>query len=190
MDYRCGYCKKAYDEVSELVESDGNIKFIVKEFPILGEHEIAVGIAADPADAVLEQRRRIVGDEVVVGHGLGLGLAAFQHADGFHQHFGVFQQVVADLGAELAALGIGHPADVEGHCRGGDGRGKAQACQHAADWGHRGSHLFFRVSRSAESMMSCARAQPGEPTGRAPAARRACRSALSSWPISAYRSAV
>ena len=37
MDYRCGYCKKAYSEVNELLSSDGNIRFIVKEFPILGE---------------------------------------------------------------------------------------------------------------------------------------------------------
>jgi protein-disulfide isomerase len=36
-DYRCGYCRKAHDEVAELVRSDGNIRFIVKEFPILGE---------------------------------------------------------------------------------------------------------------------------------------------------------
>ena len=37
MDYRCGYCKKAFAEVEELVASDGNIRFILKEFPILGE---------------------------------------------------------------------------------------------------------------------------------------------------------
>jgi protein-disulfide isomerase len=37
MDYRCGYCRKAHDEVAALVETDGNIRFIVKEFPILGE---------------------------------------------------------------------------------------------------------------------------------------------------------
>lgn len=37
MDYRCGYCRKAYSEVEELVKSDGNIRFVVKEFPILGE---------------------------------------------------------------------------------------------------------------------------------------------------------
>ena len=37
MDYRCGYCRKAYDEVAELIASDGNIRFIVKEYPILGE---------------------------------------------------------------------------------------------------------------------------------------------------------
>lgn len=37
IDYRCGYCRKAHEEVAELVESDGNIRLIVKEFPILGE---------------------------------------------------------------------------------------------------------------------------------------------------------
>ena len=37
VDYRCGYCRKAHDEVAELVESDGNIRLVMKEFPILGE---------------------------------------------------------------------------------------------------------------------------------------------------------
>lgn len=36
-DYRCGFCRRAHPEVTELIESDGNIRFIVKEFPILGE---------------------------------------------------------------------------------------------------------------------------------------------------------
>ncbi|MCA0953978.1 DsbA family protein [Mameliella alba] len=36
-DYRCGYCRRAHPEVQELIESDGNIRFILKEFPILGE---------------------------------------------------------------------------------------------------------------------------------------------------------
>jgi len=37
MDYRCGYCRKAVPEVETLLEQDGNIRFVVKEFPILGE---------------------------------------------------------------------------------------------------------------------------------------------------------
>ncbi|WP_339112331.1 DsbA family protein [Thioclava sp. GXIMD2076] len=40
MDYRCGYCKKAYPEVNSLLKSDGNIRFIVKEFPILGDASV------------------------------------------------------------------------------------------------------------------------------------------------------
>lgn len=40
MDYRCGYCRKAYQEVEELVKSDGNIRFILKEYPILGDDSV------------------------------------------------------------------------------------------------------------------------------------------------------
>ncbi|MDO8882933.1 MAG: DsbA family protein [Pseudotabrizicola sp.] len=40
VDYRCGYCRKAHDEVAELVKSDGNIRLVLKEFPILGEQSM------------------------------------------------------------------------------------------------------------------------------------------------------
>jgi protein-disulfide isomerase len=41
MDYRCGYCRKAHDEVNALVTSDGNIRYVVKEYPILGPESLA-----------------------------------------------------------------------------------------------------------------------------------------------------
>ena len=61
-DYRCGYCRKAYDEVAELVKSDGNIRFIVKEFPILGEASLTSAAlrhrgAADRGRCRLQGRR-------------------------------------------------------------------------------------------------------------------------------------
>lgn len=40
MDYRCGYCKRAFPEVEALIAGDGNIRYIVKEFPILGEASV------------------------------------------------------------------------------------------------------------------------------------------------------
>ena len=40
VDYRCGYCRKAFPEVEKLVSEDGNIKLIMKEFPILGEQSV------------------------------------------------------------------------------------------------------------------------------------------------------
>ena len=36
IDYRCGNCRTAHSEVKELVRSDGNIRYIIKEYPILG----------------------------------------------------------------------------------------------------------------------------------------------------------
>ncbi|MEP2717811.1 DsbA family protein [Pseudophaeobacter sp.] len=40
LDYRCGYCRKAAPEVAKLLQADGNIRLIVKEFPILGEGSV------------------------------------------------------------------------------------------------------------------------------------------------------
>ena len=40
VDYRCGYCKKAHNEVEQLLSTDGNIRFVIKEFPILGEDSL------------------------------------------------------------------------------------------------------------------------------------------------------
>ena len=40
MDYRCTYCRKAYSEVEDLVKTDGNIRFVLKEFPILGDDSL------------------------------------------------------------------------------------------------------------------------------------------------------
>lgn len=40
LDYRCGFCKRAFPAVEELVASDGNVKLIIKEFPILGEQSV------------------------------------------------------------------------------------------------------------------------------------------------------
>ena len=40
VDYRCGYCKKAHNEVEKLLSTDGNIRFVIKEFPILGDDSL------------------------------------------------------------------------------------------------------------------------------------------------------
>ena len=41
MDYRCGFCRRAVPEVAKLLEKDGNIRLVIKEFPILGEASMA-----------------------------------------------------------------------------------------------------------------------------------------------------
>lgn len=55
-DYRCGYCRRAHPEVMQLLELDGNIRYIAKEFPILGENSL---ISSRFALAV----REVAGDE-------------------------------------------------------------------------------------------------------------------------------
>lgn len=45
-DYRCGYCKAVMNTVMDVVKADGNVRFVLKEFPILGpESRIAARFA-------------------------------------------------------------------------------------------------------------------------------------------------
>lgn len=36
-DYRCGYCKRVTPDLLKLIEMDGNVRVVLKEFPILSE---------------------------------------------------------------------------------------------------------------------------------------------------------
>lgn len=36
-DYNCGYCKRAFNDIINALEEDGNIRLVIKEFPILAE---------------------------------------------------------------------------------------------------------------------------------------------------------
>ncbi|ETD91837.1 DsbA family protein [Rhodobacter capsulatus] len=40
IDYKCTYCKKAYEVVDEVLKKDGKIRFVVKEFPILSDQSV------------------------------------------------------------------------------------------------------------------------------------------------------
>ncbi|MEG3619181.1 DsbA family protein [Magnetovibrio sp. PR-2] len=39
-DYRCGYCKRVLDAVQTLLKEDGNIRYVLKEFPVLGPESV------------------------------------------------------------------------------------------------------------------------------------------------------
>lgn len=45
-DYRCGYCKKVHPSVMKLLKEDGNIRYVYKEFPILGPDSVYAAEAA------------------------------------------------------------------------------------------------------------------------------------------------
>jgi protein-disulfide isomerase len=36
-DYNCGYCKRAMTDMLDLMKNDSKLKFVLKEFPVLGE---------------------------------------------------------------------------------------------------------------------------------------------------------
>lgn len=46
-DYNCGYCKQALPDMNALLKQDSNIRFVLKEFPILGPDSLAAHRVAD-----------------------------------------------------------------------------------------------------------------------------------------------
>ena len=52
-DYNCGYCKRVFQPLQDLIASDGDIKVVIKEFPILSQSSVLAaqaGIAAQAQD--------------------------------------------------------------------------------------------------------------------------------------------
>ena len=45
-DYRCPYCRRAAENIKKVIEEDGNIRLIMKEFPILGPQSMQAARAA------------------------------------------------------------------------------------------------------------------------------------------------
>ncbi|MEM8731415.1 MAG: DsbA family protein [Pseudomonadota bacterium] len=94
MDYRCGFCRRAHPEVEALLAEDGNVRLIIKEFPILGEasmvasrfaiatkhvvgpeaykqvHDSLIEFAGDPTEVALRR----------IAEGLGLDAGAILDA--------------------------------------------------------------------------------------------------------------
>src|SRR5271155_2655279 len=52
-DYNCGYCKHALPDMLDLLKTDSDLKFVLKEFPVLGEGSVEaarVAVAARMQD--------------------------------------------------------------------------------------------------------------------------------------------
>lgn len=72
MDYKCGFCKRAHEAVFSFVETDGNVRVILKEFPILGpESELAsrfamsvLQMAGDDAYATVHNALMLTNDAI------------------------------------------------------------------------------------------------------------------------------
>ncbi|MGB2263452.1 MAG: DsbA family protein, partial [Candidatus Puniceispirillaceae bacterium] len=50
-DYNCGYCKRVFVALRQLIEEDDDIKLVIKEFPILSQSSLLAAQAAIAAQA-------------------------------------------------------------------------------------------------------------------------------------------
>lgn len=89
-DYQCGYCKRVHPIVKNLVADDGNIRFIYKEFPILGPESVFAARAALAArwqgkygefhDALMRSKGRLPEERVFsIAASVGLDPTVLRH---------------------------------------------------------------------------------------------------------------
>ncbi|WP_246148921.1 DsbA family protein [Skermanella pratensis] len=74
-DYQCGYCKTVHADVRRLLESDGKLRLVYKEFPILGPASLTASRAALAAHrqgkyealhvALMENRGQLDDDKIL-----------------------------------------------------------------------------------------------------------------------------
>ncbi len=89
-DYNCGFCKRAMADMDAMVSADSNVRFVLKEFPILGPdsqkaHVVSMAFRALVPDQYAEFHRRLLN---------GPGRATEDRA----------VKIAMELGAEEAAL--------------------------------------------------------------------------------------
>ncbi len=64
-DYNCGYCKSLFPSLLETVKADGNIRVVMKEFPILGPSSV---VASKAALAAVKQNKYSEFHIALMGH--------------------------------------------------------------------------------------------------------------------------
>ncbi len=102
-DYNCGYCKRAQEDMQALTAADPELRFVLKEFPILGEdsvqahivsmavHKIAPDKFADFHNQLLGSRGRAnEAGAIKIATALGVDEAALRETmkdDAIHESF-------------------------------------------------------------------------------------------------------
>jgi len=71
LDYRCGFCRQMFEIVERVVEGDGNVRFVIKEFPILGEESMIMArLALAIRDLAGDEAYKTVHDTMMTGEGI------------------------------------------------------------------------------------------------------------------------
>jgi protein-disulfide isomerase len=116
-DYNCGYCKRAHADMKRLIEEDKNLRFVLKEFPVLGDGSVEAAhvgaavnlIASDKYfafhDALIAERGQVNGARALaVAEELGLDVAKLREAMGSDEVKNTIAEVY-DLANKLSLTG-------------------------------------------------------------------------------------
>lgn len=85
-DYNCGYCKRALSDMDAILKEDGNVRFVLKELPILGPdslaaHKVSAAVRDLAPEKYGEFHRALLGgegratEESAIALAAGMGIA-------------------------------------------------------------------------------------------------------------------
>ncbi|MER9048611.1 DsbA family protein [Mesorhizobium sp. M0923] len=89
-DYNCGYCKRAIDDMRALTKADPDLRFVLKEFPILGPDSQKASVVSMAFHLMKPEKYREFHNALLGGQGRATEAAAIK--------------VALSLGADEAAL--------------------------------------------------------------------------------------
>ncbi|MFD1747114.1 DsbA family protein [Rhizobium helianthi] len=80
-DYNCGYCKRALQDMETILSQDKDVRFILKEFPILGPdsmaaHRVANAVRLTAPDKYPEFHKQLLGGQTRATEATALAVAA------------------------------------------------------------------------------------------------------------------
>lgn len=68
-DYNCGFCKRAIEDMQALTKQDGDLRFVLKEFPILGPDSQKASVVSMAFHKMMPQKYREFHTELLGGEG-------------------------------------------------------------------------------------------------------------------------
>jgi hypothetical protein len=79
-DYNCGFCKRAMEDVVKIMETDSNVRVVLKEFPILGPdslaaHQVSMAFRKLAPEKYGEYHMELLGADVRATEALAIELA-------------------------------------------------------------------------------------------------------------------
>jgi protein-disulfide isomerase len=89
-DYQCGYCKRTFEPLMNEIRKDGNIRLILKEFPILGPRSVVASHAAIASmkqgkyfefhQALFRNRQELTDDRIIaIAKSVGIDPVQMKH---------------------------------------------------------------------------------------------------------------
>lgn len=79
-DYNCGFCKRAHQDMVALLETDGNLRVVLKEFPVLGPASVEAARVSIAVNALAPEKFEEFHLQTLLGPGQANGAKALRIA--------------------------------------------------------------------------------------------------------------